>query len=128
MDDLLGRSRVLDAMTEVVLHGETPAAFEVRGKAAAEILLPPCPQDRVSVAGFGELQLDDSIQDRPAIVGRRLVAATARQSDGAEYEESEQDGLTRAAHRFTGRSARGSGATVRRSVGQPDPWPARTSS
>ena len=92
MNDLVGRTCLAEAPTQIVSYGEALAAHEVGREAACQVLLPACPEDWVAVARFAQLELDDPIEHRSAVIGARRVppAASEREADDNKRDEEKE--------------------------------------
>ena len=99
VNHLVGASSVDQTAAKVVLHCEPLAPVDIWGEPTTEVALPTSTKDGISVAGLAELELDDPIEHRSAILGRCLVAATAGRHEDRDGDERDGETPTHTIHR-----------------------------
>jgi len=91
VNDLLRRARRLDTVPELVGDPQAPAAIELGGKAAAQVLLPAVSDDGVSIAGFAQLEVHDPVEQGLAVPRCCRVPPTAHERDDPEGDDGDGD-------------------------------------
>jgi hypothetical protein len=104
MCDLFRARRTLEAGRKIVAHAQPLTATEIGLEAAGQLLLPARRERRIPVSRFRELELDQPIEDRPAVPGGRQVPLAAGHperagDDGRDRGERETTTWLRWLHR-----------------------------
>jgi len=81
MGDLFRMMGSCETSAERAWHFSPAAAIELRCEASDKVLLPACPQSRISVTGLAELELDETVEDRLALACARGMTIAARGGD-----------------------------------------------
>ena len=78
MHDLFRMMGSCQTSPERAWHFPSVTTIELRCEATAKVLLPACPQNRISVTGVAEFELDEAVEDRLAFAWACGMAIAAR--------------------------------------------------